>query len=152
VIVVSNSSPLIALTQIGRLDLLGRLHPQVFIPPAVAKEVEPTLPKLPAWLAVRPLLLLPNPDIGGESIGSGEREVIGLGLELGAGRLILDERPARRLALSLGLSIIRTVGLLLAGKNRGFLSSIKPKLNRLLDARFFMDEELYHRILVQAGE
>ena len=41
--VVSNSSPLIALTQIGRLDLLGRLHARVLIPPAVAKEIEPTM-------------------------------------------------------------------------------------------------------------
>jgi uncharacterized protein len=66
-----------------------------------------------------------------------------LGFELHAGRLILDERPARRLAASLGLAVIGTVGLLLAAKNRGLLVKIRPELDRLLAVRFFMDEELY---------
>ena len=56
------------------------------------------------------------------SIGPGEHEVTSLGLELAAERLILDERPARRLATSLGLRVIGTVGLLLAAKDRGFLA------------------------------
>jgi len=152
VIVVSNSSPLIALTQIGRLDLLGRLHPQVFIPPAVAKEISPTVQRLPSWLAVKPLLLPRHPDTVSGSIGPGEHEVISLGLELRAERLILDERPARRLAASLGLSVIGTIGLLLAAKDRRFLVKIKPELDRLRAVRFFMDEELYDRVLNQAGE
>jgi uncharacterized protein len=152
VVVVSNSSPLIALTQISRFDLLGQLHPQVFIPPAVATEIEPTVPRLPPWIAVKPLLLPRNPDIVSSSIGPGEHEVISLGLELRAERLILDERPARRLAASLGFSVIGTIGLLLSAKDRGFLVKIQPELDRLIAVRFFMDEELYHRILVQAGE
>jgi predicted nucleic acid-binding protein len=108
VVVVSNSSPLIALTQIGRLDLLGRLHPQVLIPPAVAVEIEPTVPRLPGWIAVKPLSLPRNPDVVSNSIGPGEHEAISLGMELRAERLILDELPARRLATSLGLSVIGT--------------------------------------------
>jgi predicted nucleic acid-binding protein len=152
VIVVSNSSPLIALSQIGRLDLLGQLQPQILIPPAVAKEVRPSVPRLPDWIEVKPLSLPANPAIVSSAIGAGEREVIGLGLELGAQILILDERPARRLAMSLGLGVIGTVGLLLAAKDRGLLVSIKPELDRLLAVRFFMDEELYNRVLTQAGE
>jgi predicted nucleic acid-binding protein len=152
VTVISNSSPLIALTQIGRLNVLGRLYSEIFIPPAVASEVEPTVRKLPDWISVKQLLLPRNPDLVGGSIGPGEHEVISLGVELQADRLILDERPARRLAVSLGLSVIGTVGLLLAGKERGLFSKIKPELDRLVAARFFMDEELYNRVLLQAGE
>lgn len=151
-IVVSNSSPLIALTQIGRLGLLGQLHPDIFIPPAVAREIDPSVPRRPSWLAVKPLLLPRHPETVSGSIGTGEHEVISLGLELRAERLILDERPARRLAASLGLSVIGTIGLLLAAKDRGLLVKIKPELDRLRAARFFMDEELYDRILVQAKE
>jgi uncharacterized protein len=62
------------------------------------------------------------------SIGPGEREVISLRLELGAALLILDEQPARRLAISLGLRVIGAVGLLMAGKDRGFLAKIRPEL------------------------
>jgi len=98
-------------------------------------------------------LLLPrHPSTISGSIGAGESEVISLGLELRAERLILDERPARRLAAVLGLSVIGTVGLLLAAKSRGLLLNIKPELDRLREVRFFMDDELYDRILVQADE
>ncbi len=47
---VSNSSGLIALESIGRLDLLHRLYGTVTIPEAVAQECGMTLP---AWLSVQ---------------------------------------------------------------------------------------------------
>ena len=150
--VISNSSPLIALVQIGRLDLLRQLHPRVLVPPAVAREVEPTISALPNWVVVQPLVHPRQPKAVSASIGPGEHEVISLGLDLHAERLILDEQPARRLAASLGLRVIGTVGLLLAAKDRGFLTNIKPELDRLLAVRFFMDQELYDRAIGQAGE
>jgi hypothetical protein len=70
----------------------------------------------------------------------------------GSQRLILDEQPARRVAASLGLRVIGTVGLLLTAKDRGLLTKIKPELDRLLAVRFFMDQELYDRAVGQAGE
>jgi predicted nucleic acid-binding protein len=93
VTVISNSSPLIALTQIGRLNVLGHLYSEVLIPPAVANEIEPTVRKLPDWISVKQLLLRRNPDFVSGAIGPGEHEVISLGVELEADRLILDERP-----------------------------------------------------------
>ena len=145
--VISNSSPLIALSQIGRLDLLQQLHTSVSIPTAVAREVGPTVTRIPDWILVQQLTRPLRPSTVSASIGPGEREVISLGLELGARLLILDEQPARRLAKSLGLRVIGTVGLLLAGKERGLLSSIRPELDRLLAVRFFMDQDLYDRIM-----
>jgi hypothetical protein len=150
--VISNSSPLIALTQIGRLDLLRRLYTHISIPPAVAREVEPTLARLPDWVLVQKLAHPLQPITVSGSIGPGEREVISLGLELGAALLIVDEQPARRLATSLGLRVIGTLGLLMAGKERGFLAKIKPELDRLLAVRFFMDQDLYDRVIAHAGE
>ena len=47
--------------------------------------------------AVKRLVLPRNPDLVTASIGPGEHEVISSGVELQADRLILDERPARRL-------------------------------------------------------
>jgi predicted nucleic acid-binding protein len=40
--IVSNSSPLIALARIERLDLVPALLHSVLIPPAVAREIEPS--------------------------------------------------------------------------------------------------------------
>ena len=109
-LVISDSSPLIALTQIGRLDLLRRLHSSICVPPAVAREVAPTVAKLPDWIRVQDLAQELQPGTVSASIGPGEREVISLGLELGAELLIHDEQPARRLARSLGFRVIGTVG------------------------------------------
>jgi predicted nucleic acid-binding protein len=92
-----------------------------------------------------------QPSTVSASIGPGEREVISLGLELGASLLILDEQPERRLAASLGLRVIGTVGLLMASKERGFLAKIRPELDRLPAVRFFMDQDLYDRVVAQAA-
>ena len=72
--VISNSSPLIALTQIGRLDLLRQLHAGICIPPAVAREVEPTVAKLPDWDLVREVAHPLQPGTVSGSIGPGERD------------------------------------------------------------------------------
>jgi len=105
---------------------------------------------LPEWLAIRPLAQRRREAVS-NSIGPGEHEVISLGLELRAERLILDEQPARRLATAVGLRVIGTVGLLI-GKDRGLLTKIKPELDRLVSVRFFMDQERYGTAMRQAGE
>jgi hypothetical protein len=51
--VVSNSSPLIALVRIQRLDLVPALVQSVLIPPAVAREISPSIPVLPRWISVQ---------------------------------------------------------------------------------------------------
>jgi len=104
--VISNSSPLIALTRIGRLNLLHRLHTRIHIPPAVAREVDPTGAELPDWILVQELARPLQPGTVSGSIGPGEREVISLGLESGAALLILDDQPARRLATSRCLRVM----------------------------------------------
>ncbi|MCI0389429.1 MAG: DUF3368 domain-containing protein [Acidobacteria bacterium] len=63
-------------------------------------------------------------------------EAIILALELSAKLIILDERPARRLAKALGLSAIGTLGALLLAKQKGLLSSIKLEMEALVNFGF----------------
>jgi predicted nucleic acid-binding protein len=42
--------------------------------------------------------------------------------------------------------------LLLAAKEQNLLAAIKPELDRLLAARFFLDQDLYDRVIAEAGE
>jgi predicted nucleic acid-binding protein len=151
VTVVSNSSPLIALSQIGRLDLLGALFQQVVIPPYVAKEIEPTIPGLPGFLGVNQVRAARVPRIVRGSLGKGEQEAMDLALEIRASQ-ILHDRPARRLAASLGLSVIGTLGVLLAAKRNGLVIELRKELDRLVQVHFFMDESLYQLVLTEAGE
>jgi predicted nucleic acid-binding protein len=148
---VSNSSPLIALEQIGKLDLLRELFSAVIIPPAVASETSPTV-KLPPWITVDRLRWRLDPRTIRPSLGLGESEAISLSLELRPGRIILDDEPARRLALSLGLQVTGTLGIILAAKRRGLLRNVKTEMDSLLATGFFIGAELYNKILQLAGE
>lgn len=77
------------------------------------------------------------------SLGRGERETLSLGLELHAELLILDDRPARRLAQAFGLRVTGTLGALLAAKRRGFVDRVQPSLDALRKHGFFMSPKLY---------
>ena len=149
---VSNASPLIALSAIGRLELLPALFGSVEIPSAVAAEIAPSVVVLPEWLHVRLLALTQPALVESSGLGDGEREALALSLELHAERVILDDLPARRLAQALGLRVVGTLGVLLAAKRLGLLERIQPCLHALRDRRFFMGQRLYAEILRLADE
>jgi hypothetical protein len=148
---VSNASPLIALEQIGKLDLLEKLFLNVLIPPAVTREIT-SIVTLPAWIIKSNLIHPIGPQILSASLGAGESEAISLGLEVGAQWVILDDRPARRAAEAIGLPAIGTLGILLAAKRRGFLTVIRPNLDKLIGVGFRVSTDLYKQVLTDAGE
>lgn len=150
-LVVSNSSPLIALEPIDQLDLLQVLFLSLLVPPAVVRETAPTV-TLPTWVTERTLTQPVGARILGSALGPGESEVISLALEIGAQWVILDDRPARRLAQSLGLPVIGTLGVLLAVKRRGLLDALRPQLDGLIKFGFYIARDLYEQILADAGE
>lgn len=151
-ITVSDSSPLIALAQVRQIDLLPKLFSALVIPPAVAAETAPTLAVLPAWIRVLQLKQPLHPETSKGPFGPGEKEAISLALETPPSQVILDDQPARRLARRLGLSVVGTVGILLAAKRLGHLEQVQPVLDALLKADFFLSPELCERVLIQAGE
>ncbi|MBV9467712.1 MAG: DUF3368 domain-containing protein [Abitibacteriaceae bacterium] len=149
--VVSNASPLIALAQISQLGLLEQLFRTVTVPPAVVREVAPSV-TLPVWITEQPLTQAIGPQILGASLGAGESEAISLALETQVRWLLLDERAARRLADALGLPVIGTLGILLAAKQRNLLPLVRPSLDALLQHDFRIAPALYDQILLDAGE
>jgi len=149
--VISNASPLIALEQIGHLDLLKSLFSAVLIPPAVVREVAPML-RLPTWVSERALAQPIGPRILRTTLGPGESEAISLALEIGAQWVILGERTARRLAQAPGLPVIGTLGILLASKRRGPLPAVRPCVDALVNVGFHISPGLYDLVLADAGE
>ena len=149
--VISNASPLIALEQIGHLDLLKGLFSAVLMLPAVAREIGATV-TLPARVSERALTQPIGPQILRTALGPGESEAITLALEIGAQWLILDERPARELAHAVGLPIIGTLGVLPASKRRGFLPAVRPCVDALVNFGFHISPGLYDSVLADAGE
>ena len=80
------------------------------------------------------------------------RFAIALAVELGASAIIIDDRPARRLAEVAGLNVIGTLGLLLEAKRAGHIRSIRAELDKLLETSFFLSQELYDQLLRLADE
>lgn len=149
---VSNSSPLIALASIDRLNLLQTLFESVVIPLAVDREIKRSIPAAPPWLRVQSLASTLPTIVLRRSLGDGEREAIALAVELHADWIILDDRPARGAAAAAGLNVVGTVGVLLGAKKVGLIGRIRPELDSLLKNSFFLGPELYGELVHAAGE
>ena len=141
--VVSNTSPLIALHQIGLLWLYESLYREVLIPPAVvAAEAAPSLPQLPDFVRVQELSQPVPHESFGIPLGDGEAEAIALALEVGAGQLVIDERRGRRVAQRLGLKVAGTLGVLRVlrvlrvAKLSGRIPDVTSPVEALKAARF----------------
>lgn len=146
-LVVADSTCLIGLERIGRLDLLPALFDPIVIPP----EVEREFGGLFAWLKVESpanQALIASLKM---LVDDGEAEAIGLAYEKGC-RLILDDRHARSVARGLGLTMMGTVGILVKAKREGIITYLKPLLDDLAVNSFHLSEALREEALRLAGE
>ncbi|HXM44262.1 MAG TPA: hypothetical protein VN924_23705 [Bryobacteraceae bacterium] len=134
-IVVSDTSPILNLARIGRLDLLQLLYRQVLIPDAVFEELTDSKRDLPPaidlasmqWLIV--LAATNQSRIGEllENLDAGEAEAIVLAIELQADLLLVDERRGRRAAAAAGLTIMGLIGVVARAKRAGLIDRAKPR-------------------------
>jgi len=159
-LVVSNSSPLIALATIGQLALLKSLFEQVAIPEAVFEEVviqgqgEPGSQEVAEaeWIHTVPVKDQLAVNLLQESLGRGESEAIVLGQELGARYVLLDDELARRKADLIGLPLAGTLAVLLMAKQAGLMPTVGSVLADLRQTEFRMSERVYTAVLARAGE
>lgn len=148
---VLNSSPLIVFERVERSELLHTLLANATIPPAVRREVFGSNP-LPEWIQERSLTQPLASQIIRARLGLGEREAIALAFELHDGILVVDDLHARRLAQSLEIPVIGSLGLLLRAKERGFLPAIRPIMDAMQSDDFRIAEKLFAEIMRAAGE
>lgn len=160
-IVVSNASPLIALSIINSLDLLRALYGPINIPEAVFYEVVirgagrpgATAVANTSWIVQRaPSDRQTVAQLLSVGLDQGESEAIVLASELSAELLILDESQARTVARQRGLPVTGTLGVLIAAKNAGLVASIKPLLAQLTAAGFYLTPQIIAHALQLAGE
>lgn len=159
-IVVSDSSPLIALASVGYLELLQALYGRVMIPQAVRDEVSGDIDRRGArevlavdWIEMRPGSDTIDLYLARTLVDAGEAEAIGLAIELDSELPIVDERRARDLAETMGLRITGVVGVLLESKSRGLIAAIKPVLDALsVTGGFHLSRAFYEASLRAAGE
>ncbi|MEM2925753.1 MAG: DUF3368 domain-containing protein [Methanocellales archaeon] len=159
---VSNSSALIYLSKLGKLELLQKLFKEIIIPREVFNEivergkkekiadalvVEDAINQ--GWLKIinckvdeRLLKFAPELDLG-------EVEVISLAREIKADLVIIDDASARRISESFGFNTKGTIYVLLKAFKKGLITQdeIKTLLDKLVFAGFRLSPEVYLKVL-----
>lgn len=157
--IISDTTPIISLIKINRLDLLEKLFEEVLIPEAVYRELttnalfenEAKIVKTSSFLKTssvqnRKSLQLLQAVSG---LDDGESEAIVLADELKSDVLIMDERKGRKVAEKLGIKITGTVGVLLQSYSENMISSdeIKTYLDQLKNSNIRLSESLIQKAL-----
>ncbi len=160
---VSNTSPLFNLAMIAQLHLVKEQFGEVWIPSAVEQEFKPVahLPQMrlfhdaidEKWLQIVKVRNRQAVEALRLELDQGESEVIVLAQELKIGRVLIDEREARKVAKQMKLQPTGVLGILLRAKRERRLQSVEAAMKSLQEkAVFHIGSHLFRRILFEAQE
>lgn len=131
-IVIADTTPIITLLKLERLELLEKIFGQVIIPNAVYEELTANQKYLSEAKVIGDCPFLIRGEVSDrqaikilrEVVGLdvGESEAIALADEQEANLLIIDERKGRRVAKQMGLKITGTIGILIQAFDSEILS------------------------------
>lgn len=162
--IITNSTPIIGLSIIGKLHLLGEIFEEVYVPGAVYREVvnsnsSKNYGSNELRMMVRDggfqLYNVENSSLVRKLYGrlhEGELEVIVGAKELELKFVMIDEHAARTLAKTFLLQPIGTIGILILAKKKGLIKEVKPLLDSLLEHDFYISKQIYQHALGQVGE
>lgn len=156
---VTNASPLIFLTKIDALSLMGELAEDIAVPSAVMAEVEagsesqPSLRQIGSmpWLHVEADLPV-SPEIAGWDLGPGETQVLAFAEANPGWQAVLDDLEARECARSLGIPKTGTLGIILRAKVTGVIPAARPLVEKLLRNGAYLSKDLVVAALADVGE
>lgn len=167
--VVSDSTPLIYLAKIGRLNLLRDVSEKIYIPEAVFNEAVTqgkALNMSDAFIiekAVGTWIIKEQvePEVDAEfrfldtntKLGSGEKEALKLCKQLNAIYFIADDREARRVSRILNIKPIGTCGILVQAFRQASITKREALqiLDDLVKVGFRISSAVYRRILDELG-
>ena len=158
--VICNTGPIVALSMIGRIDILRHLFELVAIPEAVHNEIlegGATNMGLAGFRKVKwiKIMTLSNPidPLLKTSLDAGEAAVIGLARDLSVNLVLVDERKARKIARTIyGLHVIASARVLVEAKKRGLLDNVGAVLQAMRDGGYWIGDSIVDAALKQAGE
>lgn len=157
-IIIADSSPLITLAIIDKLEILELLFKEVIISKGVYEEIikknKPKSEKLRQYFMnnVKEVNNKIAVNILKQDIDLGEAESIILALELQVEDILIDDLKGRKYAKIEGLKIIGSMGLLLEAKRRGFIKEIKPLIEILIKNDIRLGDSLIKQVLKIANE
>jgi uncharacterized protein len=158
--VICNSTPLIALSSINKLQLLHNLFGEIIIPEKVYSEVViagsgkygSVDVKACPWIRVAKTSNYSLKNILMQLLDEGEAEVIALADEQKAALVIIDERLARKCASVAGFNLIGTLGIIAKSKVQGYIPEARGLIATMLEKGIWFNNALVNRILIELGE
>ena len=158
---ITNTSPLIYLSRIGRLDLF-RQYREVLIPEKVLEEIEAGRKRgHPEALDVRRLVrtgharVVRVPKVRREwNLGPGETAAIALALRERVDEIVIDDRAAIAIAKFLGLRPVSIPFLLLRDRKKGQTrqQAFEAALRRLVGEGYYLSPDLVDRLIKEGRE
>ncbi len=156
--IISNTTPIITLLKISKLELLQQIYGHIIIPKAVYDEIEQgkeksfytDLTKF-SWITIKAIKGKKSTEYL-RDLDKGEAEVIILANELNADLVIIDEKLGREFAEYFNLKITGTIGIILKAKELGLIQEVKPLINKMLENGIWLNKKLVESILQLAGE
>ena len=138
------------------MDLLEKVHGRIVVVETVVQECEVGGPIIVPDLRVLPWLqIVPAPTRADKRfymLDAGERDTLAVALELGASRVLIDERLGRNLAEYHGLAVVGSLGTLLKAKQLGYIPKFLPLVRQLQSNGFRYHESLVMRLAGVTGE
>ena len=159
-IIVSDTSPLIALAKLDRLDLLLKLFSEIHIPKAVylaatcdryRDDSQLIHHYVEQYVSVHNDCNDENYKIFKAILDEGEAQALSLATKMGCGVLI-DERLGRLIARQRAISCVGIMGVLLQAKYKGQVQAVKPLIEQLLQQNYRVSDKVIDLVLQKAGE
>ncbi|MGB0839997.1 MAG: DUF3368 domain-containing protein [Chitinophagales bacterium] len=157
-VIISDTSPITNLIQIGQLELLHALFGTITIPQSVFQELayyekQERIVSGCNWIIVKKVGNRKDVKQLSKYLDLGEAEAIVLAKEYQADLLIIDERRGRNAAKEEGVEIIGLLGILVRAKQAGHIVVLRPLLDKLIDEiGFRVSRRLYRIVLDTVGE
>lgn len=147
--IISDTSCLIILTNIGELELLQKVYGKIITTPDIATEYGEVFPEWIETVAVKDKY---RQQLLEMQIDKGESSAIALALETPDSTIILDDYKARKIADLLGLIFTGTIGVIVKAKLNGIIPSIKPLLKKIKQTDFRLSIDIELQALKEAKE
>ncbi|MDR9401138.1 MAG: DUF3368 domain-containing protein [Psychroflexus sp.] len=147
-LIISDTSCLIALSKIGKLDLLKELYQEIFITTEVYKEFGG---RLPDWIIIIEVKSKYKQKELEVKLDKGEASSIALALESKNPTLIIDEIKGRKIARSFNLNMIGTIGIIILAHKKGLISDVVEIILQLVRKGFRLSDTLISKIIEKYG-
>ena len=158
--IIVNSTPLISLAVINRLELLRRIFGDVYVPRAVYDEVITNgkgktgyhqLLKI-NWFNIAEIENIELKRSIMVQLDEGEAEVVTIAKDKNISPVCIDEFAGRQYAKLLGLEVIGTLGILLTAKKKSYIPAVKPLCDKLISNGRYIERNLYNEVMKKAEE